>query len=272
MPIITLSSDVGTQDFIIGAVKGQFVSAIANIQLFDISHQLNKTNYPEAAYICGNAFRFFPAGSIHIVLLNAFQSKNNHWIVAIHQQQLIACPDNGILTMITGEKPEKMIGVSFSKKDGFLGRTASLIKALQQIIPKGDLSKGGAVVENIVEKYPLKPTIGNDWMEGQILFIDRFENVVVNIKFTEFEELRKGRTFKIVFKRNDTIEGISNHYADVAESEKMAFFNSAGYLEIAMNNGNMAGLFGLKGFTEKIQYPHNQSQKLFYQTVRIFFE
>jgi S-adenosylmethionine hydrolase len=44
-------------------------------------------------------------------------------------------------------------------------------------------------------------------------------------------------------------------------------FNSAGYLEIAVNKGNAAGLFGLKGYSEKMM----QSQ-LAYQTVRIYFE
>ena len=64
------------------------------------------------------------------------------------------------------------------------------------------------------------------------------------------------------------IEKIADSYADVPEGEKLALFNSAGYLEIAINKGNAAGLFGLQGFTEHAQ--HLQS-RLFYQTVRIMF-
>ena len=124
-----------------------------------------------------------------------------------------------------------------------------------------------------MEKNPLRPTLGDTWIDGQIIFIDNFENVVINITHEEFEKQRKGRHFKIVFKREEVIERISESYADVPEGEKLALFNSAGYLEIAINKGNAAGLLGLKGFSEK----NSQSKlilqnQLFYQTVRISFE
>ncbi|WP_431217047.1 SAM hydroxide adenosyltransferase [Puia sp. P3] len=67
------------------------------------------------------------------------------------------------------------------------------------------------------------------------------------------------------------IEKISETYADVNEGEKLAIFNSAGYLEIAIQKGNAAGLFGLQDFTEQSQNQYLQS-RLFYQTVRVFFE
>ncbi|MFX7021317.1 SAM hydroxide adenosyltransferase, partial [Acinetobacter baumannii] len=86
----------------------------------------------------------------------------------------------------------------------------------------------------IVEKYPLRPTAGPDWIEGQILFIDNFENVVINITQQDFEEHRKGRSFRIMFQRNESIEKISHNYAAVPEHEKIACFNSAGYLEISL--------------------------------------
>src|SRR6185369_14036371 len=122
-------------------------------------------------------------------------------------------------------------------------------------------------------KNHLRPLLSSDWIEGQILFIDNFENIVVNITKEEFEEQRKGRSFHIVFKRDEVIDKISETYADVQESEKLALFNSAGYLEIAINKGNAAGLFGLQGFSEK-QQMHSQQQfinnRLFYQTVKVY--
>ena len=84
----------------------------------------------------------------------------------------------------------------------------------------------------------------------------------------QFEEQRKGRAFKIVFKRDEVIDKLSNNYSDVPKSDKLAFFNSAGYLEIAINNGNAAGLFGLQGFSEN----QTLNNKIFYQTVRIHFQ
>jgi S-adenosylmethionine hydrolase len=89
----------------------------------------------------------------------------------------------------------------------------------------------------------------------------------VNITKEAFELQQKGRKFKIVFKRDEVIDTISEHYADVPEGEKLALFNSAGYLEIAINKGNAAGLFGLQGYSE-IQVQNN---RLFYQTIKVFF-
>lgn len=107
--------------------------------------------------------------------------------------------------------------------------------------------------------------LDNNLIEGQIIFIDSFENVIVNITHEQFEEQRKGRSFRIIFKRDEVIDRISDTYADVPEGEKLALFNSAGYLEIAINKGNAAGLFGLKGYSDKAM----QSQ-LSYQTVKVF--
>ena len=115
--------------------------------------------------------------------------------------------------------------------------------------------------------------LGSDYIEGQIIFIDNFENVIVNIHRDEFEEQRKGRSFKIVFKRDEVIDRISDTYADVNEGEKLALFNSAGYLEIAINKGNAAGLLGLQNFSEKqLQQSQYMNSRLFYQTVKGYFE
>ena len=106
-------------------------------------------------------------------------------------------------------------------------------------------------------------------LSSKIIFIDNFENVIVNLEKEEFEEIRKNRKFKIVLMRNsELIEKISDHYASVQPGENMAFFNSAGYLEIAINKGNVAGLFGLQGYTENTPAMQN---RLLYQTVRILF-
>jgi S-adenosylmethionine hydrolase len=111
----------------------------------------------------------------------------------------------------------------------------------------------------------------DQYIEGQILYIDAFENVIVNIIRQDFEEQRKGRGFKIMFKRDEYIDRISETYADVPPGDKLALFNAAGYLEIAVNRGNAAGLFGLQGFTEGSNSKYAQA-RISYQSVRILFE
>jgi len=273
MPIVTLTTDIGQQDYLIGAIKGQLLSLNDTFNIVDITHYLSQANYPQAAYVCSNAFKHYPNNTFHIVILNLFETTINRLLIARHNNQYIICPDNGILTMITGVKPAEVIALHVISQKTLLELTQLIATAIINISANHNLSQVGSFVTSINEKYPLRATIGNDWMEGQILFIDHFENVVINITQEEFEEHRKGRSFKILFKRNEVIDTVSSNYAAVSEGEKLAWFNSAGYLEIAVNKGNMAGLFGLQGFNEKMHQQGTTLQnKWFYQTVRIFFE
>jgi len=273
MPILTLTTDIGQRDYLVGAIKGQFVNLMPTLNICDITHYLSQTNFPQAAYTCNNAFKFYPPGSFHLLIVNLFESSVKYMLVAKFRDQFIICPDNGLLTMITGTKPAEMVAISFDKKNTLLEMTQMVAEAVAKIHATGNLLAAGPAITNIEEKYPLRATLGPDWMEGQILFIDNFENVVINITKEEFSEQRNGRSFKIVFKRNEIIDVISENYTSVSESEKLAWFNSAGYLEIALRNGNMAGLFGLQGFNEQMQQAGSTMEnKWFYQTVRIFFE
>ena len=273
MPILTLTTDIGQRDYLVGAIKGQFLSLLPSLNVTDITHYLSQTNFPQAAYTCNNAFKYYPAGTFHLVIVNLFEVPVKYLVVAKHNDQFIICPNNGLLTMITGTKPKEMVAIPINKQNTLLQITQLVAEKIAAMIETGSLAAGGLPVNNIEEKYPLRATVGPNWMEGQILFIDNFENVVINITKEEFTEQRNGRSFKIVFKRNEVIDAISDNYTAVTESEKLAWFNSAGYLEIALRNGNMAGLFGLQGFNEQMQQTGSASDnKWFYQTVRIFFE
>jgi S-adenosylmethionine hydrolase len=276
MPLITLTSDIGEQDYLVGAVKGRLLRINPEFDIIDITHKLSPFNYPQAAYVCRNAIKNFPEFTYHIVLVNLFESKPEQLLFAFHKDQYLICADNGLLGMILEEKPEMVIGVPLEKTA--IKNTLYCIdiaaKAVTQLSNGEPVQRIGLPDCSYIEKNPLRPTQGEDWIEGQIIFIDHFENVVVNITQEQFEQQRKGRRFKIVFKRDEIIERISGSYADVPQGEKLVLFNSAGYMEIAINKGNAAGLFGLKGYNENSneQVSSMVQSRLFYQTVKVFFE
>ncbi|MEN9568861.1 MAG: hypothetical protein RL172_92 [Bacteroidota bacterium] len=276
MPLVTLTTDIGQQDFLVGGIKGQLLQSVPACNIIDITHQLSPFNYPQAAYVCRNAIRNFPAGTIHLVMVNLFDQRPEHLLLAAHNGYYIGCADNGLLTMILEELPEKVVGLPLDKtaQKNALYCTAVFAKAIQELAAGKTIDQVGDASVSINIKNALRPMLGNNWIEGQIIFIDNFENVIVNITKDEFETQRKGRSFKIVFKRDEVIDRISDTYADVPEGEKLAMFNAAGYLEVAINKGNAAGLFGLQGYSEKQlqnqqQFTHN---RLFYQTVKVFFD
>jgi S-adenosylmethionine hydrolase len=275
MPLLTLTSDIGNQDYLVAAIKAQLLKANPEFNIIDISHNIPPFNYPQAAYVCRNAVKNFPDYTYHLILVNLFDSKPEQLLLAYHRNQYFFCADNGLITMILEEKPEMVIGLPLDKTviKNTLYCSEVMAQAINQLAVGTAINSIGNPDASFVEKNPLRPMLSDHWIEGQIIFIDNFENVIVNITREQFEQQRKGRHFKIVFKRDEVIETISESYADVAEGEKLALFNSAGYLEIAINKGNAAGLFGLKGFSEKRnQVSSIMQSQLFYQTVRVYFE
>jgi len=275
MPLITLTSDIGQQDFLIGAVKGQLLQANQQFNLVDISHNLSPFNYPQAAYVCRSAIKNFPLGTCHLILVNLFDERPEHMLLAEHNGHFIGCADNGLLTMILEEVPQKIVALALDKNQqkNTIYCTSVFARAFQELTQGKKIEEVGDPDVSIRVKNPLRPMLGSDYIEGQIIFIDNFENVIVNIHKDEFEEQRKGRSFKIVFKRDEVIDRISDSYADVSEGEKLALFNAAGYLEIGINKGNAAGLLGLQNFSEKqLQQSQYMNSRLFYQTVKVYFE
>jgi S-adenosylmethionine hydrolase len=267
MPLLTLTSDIGQQDYLVGAVKAQLLQINPAFSIIDISHTISPFNYPQAAYICRSAFKNFPEFSYHIILINLFEKKPEQLLLSFHKNQYYLCADNGLLSMILEETPEMVMGIPLDKMAnkntlycaGIMGRVVN------QLIQGDPIRNIGVPDVSYTEKNHLRPLLDNNWIEGQIIFIDNFENVIVNITREQFEEQRKGRSFRIIFRRDEEIDRISETYADVDEGQELALFNSAAYLENAINKGNAAGLFGLKDFSE-------QSSQLFYQTVKVYFE
>jgi len=269
MPLLTLTSDFGIADPMVGAVKGEILKINEGFHIIDITHDIAPFNFMQAAYLCKPLFRSYPPETFHLVLVNLFDSPINHLLLVKHQDQYIGIPDNGLITMILDGNPDEVVSLPVESKNLSIGILIQKWMAAFQSVSGGqNLSKIGQPIEALVQKRPMKALISAQYIEGKILMIDRFNNVVVNITIHEFEEARKGRKFKIVLLRDAFIEEISSIYSDVQDGEKLARFNEAGYLEIAINKGFAAPLFGLGEYGQS----STQQKRQYYQTIKIFFE
>ncbi len=273
MSIITLTSDIGEKDYLIGAVKGRLWSKNKAFQLADISHTISPYQYNEAAYLISNAYAHFPDYSWHIILVNLFDQPNPRCLLAFHEGHYFACPDNGLLPMIFNGDPQHAVVLPLAPAavPNMMAWIDKIAEAIIAIENGGSFQQLGSEAENMILKSNLQPNFFDDYIEGRIIFIDRFENVIVNITRQLFETVRKGRSFRIEFKTDDVITKISDHYGQVNEGDKLAFFNTAGYLEIAVNKGNAAGLFGLQAIPSGASEQFLKS-RMFYLSVRIFFK
>jgi S-adenosylmethionine hydrolase len=270
MPILTLTSDFGISDPLVGAVKGEILKINEGFQLIDLTHEIAPFNYMQAAYQCKTIFRNFPKESFHLILVNLYDTKLDHLLLVKHQEQYIGLPDNGLITMLLDGIPDEYVKLPITAKSALnIGSMIQIwIEAFAQVSSGRKMSQFGEPLEQLVQRTLMKAYISPQYIEGQVLMIDRFNNIIVNITIHEFEEARQGRKFKIVLLRDAFIEEISNMYSDVPEGEKLARFNEAGYLEIAINKGFAAPLFGLGeyGQTSSLQ------KRQYYQTIKIFFE
>jgi S-adenosylmethionine hydrolase len=272
MPILTFTSDFGSSDHLVGLVKGEFAKFNEGLNIIDITHNIVPYNYMQAAYVCKGLPLSFPAETIHMILVNSFDENMDHLLLAKHADQFYAVPDNGILTMILNGNPDEVVALPFpvNMRKTIRNFSAIFVEAFSSLLSGVALRKIGTPISSIKERNMMRPLYTDQYIEGQILMIDRFLNVIVNITEKEFEEHRMGRKFKIVLLRDAFIEKISNHYGDVPEGEKLAFFNEVGFLEIAVNKGYAAPLFGLGEFGTGDSRQHERRQ--YYQTVKVFFE
>ncbi|MBM3443377.1 MAG: SAM-dependent chlorinase/fluorinase [Bacteroidetes bacterium] len=270
--LLSFTSDFGSGDHLVGGVKGEIVKLNEGFQIIDITHDIIPYNFMQAAYVCKNIFKAFPPESFHLIMINVFDNDLDHLLLVRHGGQVLGMADNGLITMMLGGRPDEAVAIPIppGSKKGVRLFASVLIEAFNKVASGMAFDKIGDAGVKIQEKAFLKTFQSDQYIEGQILMIDRFANVIVNITREEFEASRRDRPFKIVLLRDVFIDRISRHYADVSEGEKLAFFNEAGYLEIAVNKGHAAPLFGLGEYHGA--GPGTQGRRQYYQTVKVFFE
>ena len=92
----------------------------------------------------------------------------------------------------------------------------------------------------------IQPLVDSNSIKGHVSYIDAFGNVISNISKELFNDVQRGRGFRLHFKRNETITRLSWHYNEVPEGEKLCLFGISNFLEIAINKGHASRLLGLQ--------------------------
>lgn len=247
MPIITLTTDLGLRDFYVAVLKGELMKVIPNVSIVDISHDIDPFAYAQAAFILSSSFRHFPDSTIHIVGVDTSRFKGMKHLIIQSEGHTFIGPDNGLFALVFEEKlPEKIFAMNESANSGTLPVADIYVRIAKEISEGKTLESLGEKINSISPSGAFRPIINANNIKATVLYIDRFENVILNVKKTEFEAAGKGRKFYITFRRNDEIERIEENYNSIQDGNISCIVNSAGYIELFMKHGNMAGLCGLK--------------------------
>jgi S-adenosylmethionine hydrolase len=258
MSIITLTSDYGQKDHFVGALKGKIISEFKEAILLDISHEIDPFNTIEASYIIASAYKSFPKGTVHLIGVDAELNKENQHIAMQWNDHFFVCADNGILgLMLQKSVPQKLVAINIHDR---LPENATdldvFVKVACHIAKGGSLNVIGREIASLQQLTETQPTV-NDVMnviKGSIIYIDHFGNLVSNISKKLFLELAKGRPYEIILnerlrqQNKSSIKNIWPKYSDIAvsdkypikyyEGDKLAIFNEAGFLEIAIFRSN----------------------------------
>jgi hypothetical protein len=251
MSIITLTSDYGLKDHFVGALKGKILSEYSEALIIDISHEIDPFNTLEASYIIGASYASFPKGTVHLVGVDMESNKENQHIVMQWNDHYFIAADNGILSMLSQKiVPQKMVAINIH--DRLPSEATDLdvfVKVACHLAKGGLMNVIGKEINTIKHVTNLQATISEDGnsLKGNVIYIDHFGNVITNISKKYFIEVAKGRPYEIVLKTKN-IKTILPNYSAIAssekypiksyEGEKLAIFNEAGFLEIAIFRSN----------------------------------
>lgn len=263
MSIITLTSDMGLQDHYVGALKGFILKQCPNAVLIDISHHVQPFNILQASFFVQNCINDFPEGTIHLIAVNSepvinFGRPEDGKFPSImkYKGQYFVSTDNGIFSLLLKDAiPEKIYRIdgAVSSPDALRYPAKNILaKAAAQLANGISLDEIGEEVEHYNKAFAVNAVIEENLIKGTIIQIDHYGNAITNITEELFRRIGNDEPFTIFFRRKEYfIDEISLTYSDVPEGEKLALFNSAGHLEIAINkgvSGNGGGansLFGL---------------------------
>lgn len=242
MVIITLTTDFGVQDAYVATMKGVILGINPEATIVDICHSIEPQNIAQAAFTIGTACDYFPNGTIHMVIVDPGVGSQRRAIAMKTRRAFFVAPDNGVLSYIISDSPEKPEAVDLSNPKFWHHPVSSTFHGRDIFAPAAAHLSLGVPLEEFgdavtsLSTFPLPhPQPGaKGELTGHILHIDRFGNLITDVKK---EDIPHGNLSLEV--AGQQIEGLSTSYA--GGDKLLALLGSSGHLEIALKNGSAAG-------------------------------
>lgn len=245
--LITLLTDFGTSDYFVAAMKGRILSADPRIAITDITHDIPPHDIEAAAFLLRAVHRDFPAGTVHVVVVDPGVGSSRKPIVARAHDQLFVGPDNGVLSFVLASDEfsevheirvpaaRNELSTTFHGRDIFAPAAAMLAKGAQP-------QEIGPLVPQPVHLSGLRNDRGPDGMiHGRVIHIDRFGNCITSLKTAD---LPTGRPF-LAQVGAAMISELRPFYESSEDPGPFFTPGSAGFLEISMLRSSAAKTLGI---------------------------
>ena len=249
MPIITLTTDFGTRDHFVAAMKGVILGLSPKVNLVDLTHEIAPFAVGEAAFTIGEAWRWFPEKTIHVCVVDPGVGSSRRPILIESGGHYFVGPDNGVFGLICARdakaKARHLTAARYfasERSQTFHGRDVFAPVAAHLALGVRPSSFGPVIgdLERTTLETPTR-TSTRTWV-GAVLKVDRFGNLITNFHLSDFPDLVRKQISMIA--GIQPVDYLVRSYAEAPPQEAVAIIGSSGYLEVVVNQGSAAKLLG----------------------------
>lgn len=244
LPLVALTTDFGTRDFYVAAMKAAILRHCPNCRLIDVTHEI-----PPHDILCGSitlerAIDGFLPGTIHLAVIDPGVGSNRRVLVVRINEQTVICPDNGLITWAVRRLPPAKISELTWRPDG---PVSSTFHGRDIMAPAVGMLACGAKITDLAKPIDdpilldISPAAANA-RQARVIHIDHFGNATTNVGHEAMHQF-SDRVIRI---RNKAIGKLRRTYWDVAPGKALALIGSSGLLEIAVRDGSAAKSLRLK--------------------------
>jgi len=250
-PIITLTTDYGTNDHLVGTMKGVILKINPDVTIVDITHNVTPYDLLDGALAIGAAYSYFPPKTVHVVVVDPGVGTERRPLLASVQNQYFVAPDNGVLSMVFEREDNVVVrhanvehyylspvSKTFHGRDVFAPVAAWLTKGWQTA------SMGDEITDYKKFSMP-KPKEGEGGLKGVVLRVDGFGNLITNFRAEHVPASAHENGNFLLRVGTHEVKKLVDTYARGAAGEAIAYIGSSGFIEIGVNKGSAARTLAL---------------------------
>jgi len=250
-PIITLTTDYGTNDHLVGVLKGVILKINPEATIIDITHAVTPFDLLDGALAIASAYAYFPPRTIHVVIVDPGVGTERRPVLVSGQNQYFIAPDNGVLSGVY-DKEQNFAVRHLTSEHYFMQPISKTFHGRDVFAPvAGWLSKHwqpasmGEVIEDFKRFVIPRPKEADGLLKGVVLKVDGFGNLITNFRAEDLspESVEKGEVQLQI--GSHPVTRMVTLFASGNAGEPVAYMGSSGYVEIAVNKGNASKTLGI---------------------------
>ena len=248
--VLTLTTDFGHKDPFVGVMKGRIYERFPAARIVDLTHEILAHWPAEAGFWLARSYHYFPVGTVHVAVVDPGVGTARDIAVVEAGGHVLLAPDNGLLAPVASRSPDDVVRrLDAARLGAFgLGRPSATFHGRDIFAPlAAELAAGrttaaelGDVVEGLVPAWVEDPHRSGDAVNGQVITVDHFGNLISNIDSHWIAGLVEPHVYA-----GNRVLPVRRTYGDARPGEFLALVNSFDVLEIACAEGHAADALGL---------------------------